>query len=298
MGVRLDSALVSRFVGVIDLQDGLAVHGVGGQRDQYLPVSTFQRPVDLSPHALARGHAAPLAHPSGWQHCVDFGTSNQSTGRQTAGQTSHQIEGDVRRLIDGYHGVGIGSYYVADLDGIRRDRWQQSLIETIAHRVLATSGRGNGGNLFLDLGLRTAIDPGRWAWLESLVRNHPRIVVILATECADDVSLLSDVLSRVPQNQVAVSFDYQDGRWLSASISEEAWFCACRRAEVSTVIGLDLASVGGASIGRTLELCKRIRRQLPQPRYVTGGGIRGGDDAQRLLDAGADQLLVASLFAK
>ncbi|MDV6032330.1 MAG: hypothetical protein F9B45_20035 [Phycisphaera sp. RhM] len=258
VGVELDNALVSSFVGVVDLQDGLAVHGVGGQRDQYLPVSTFQ----------------------------------------TAGQPSLRIDGDACRLIDGYRGVGIGSLYVADLDGIRRDRWQRSLIETIVHCAPAANDSDRHGRLFLDLGLRAAVAPARWDWMKSLVRSNPRIVLILATECADDVSLLGDVLSRVPRHQVAVSFDYRDGRWLSASTSEEAWFEACRRAAIATVIGLDLASVGGTSIGRTLELCKRIRCQLPQPRYVTGGGIRSAGDARCLLDAGADQLLVASLFAE
>nr|WP_161501457.1 HisA/HisF-related TIM barrel protein [Rhodopirellula sp. SM50] len=254
----MDSALVSRFVGVIDLQDGLAVHGVGGQRDRYLPVSTF--------------HAA--------------------------GQSSLPIDGDVCRLIDGYQGVGIGSLYVADLDGIRYGRWQQSLIETIVHRAPVANDSDRHGTVFLDLGLRAAVAAEGWDWLESLVRSNPRVMVILATECAGDVSLLADVLSRVPRNQVAVSLDYQGGRWLSASTSEEAWFEACRRAAIATVIGLDLASVGGTSVERTLGLCKRVRRQLPQPRYVTGGGVRGASDAQCLLDAGADQLLVASLFAE
>ncbi|QDV44951.1 Histidine biosynthesis protein [Stieleria neptunia] len=243
---------------MIDLQDGLAVHGVGGRRDQYLPVMTFQ----------------------------------------TSGRSALRIDGDACRLIDAYHSVGIGSLYVADLDGIRRDRCQQSLIESIAHHAWAAADSDRRGTLFLDLGLRDAVTPQRWNWIESLARNHPRAVVILATECADDVSLLDDVLSRVPRDQVAVSFDYQDGRWLSASTSEEAWLDACGRNAVSTVIGLDLASVGGTSIGRTLELCKRMRRPLPQPRYVTGGGIRSAGDAQRLLDAGADQLLVASLYAQ
>ncbi|QDV82538.1 Histidine biosynthesis protein [Stieleria magnilauensis] len=257
-GVELDSALVSRFVGVVDLQDGLAVHGVGGQRDQYLPVSIFR----------------------------------------TAGPSSLRVDGDACRLIDGYQSVGIGSLYIADLDGIRHDRWQQSLIEAIVHREPAANDSDRRGTLFLDLGLRATVAPERWDWMESLVRSNANVVVILATECAGDVSLLGDVLSRVPHDQVAVSFDYQDGRWLSASTSEDAWFEACRRAAIATVIGLDLASVGGTSIERTLELCKRIRRQLPQPRYVTGGGIRSAGDAQCLLDAGADQLLVASLFAE
>ncbi|MCS7467981.1 HisA/HisF-related TIM barrel protein [Stieleria sp. ICT_E10.1] len=254
----MDNALVSRFVGVVDLQAGLAVHGVGGQRDLYRPVSTFQ----------------------------------------AADMSSLRIDGDVCRLIDGYHGVGIGSLYVADLDGIRCGRWQQSLIEAIVDRAEAADDSDRRGAVFLDLGLRAAVTSQRWNWVESLVRNHPRVVVILATECADDVSLLDDTLSRVPRDQVAVSFDYQGGRWLSASTSETAWLEACRRAAIATVVGLDLASVGGTSIERTLELCKRIRRQLPQPRYVTGGGVRSADDAQCLLDAGADQLLVASLFAE
>ena len=44
------------------------------------------RPVDLSPHASARGHAAPLDHASAWHQGVDFDTSIKSTGRPATGQ--------------------------------------------------------------------------------------------------------------------------------------------------------------------------------------------------------------------
>ncbi|MDV6029397.1 MAG: DUF1553 domain-containing protein [Phycisphaera sp. RhM] len=46
------------------------------------------RPVDASPHALARGHAASLANASGCPHCDDSQTSIQSTGRDGAGKNA------------------------------------------------------------------------------------------------------------------------------------------------------------------------------------------------------------------
>ncbi|QEF99949.1 1-(5-phosphoribosyl)-5-[(5-phosphoribosylamino)methylideneamino] imidazole-4-carboxamide isomerase [Stieleria maiorica] len=245
-------AFTSRFIGVIDLQDGLAVHGVGGDRDHYLPVGTFNAP----------------------------------------GRAAHRIDGHVQRLIDGYHSVGIDSLYVADLNGIRFGDWQRQQIRSIVERC------SDRGTLFLDLGFRTTMPPQRWSWIESLVNDHANVVVILATECATDVSLLSDLLTHLPCDQIAVSLDYKDGRWVSEETTDDDWFDACRNSGISTVIGLDLASVGSTSIQRTLELCKRVRLQLPHTRYITGGGVRGAADARRLFDAGADQLLVASLYAR
>ncbi|MCS7466206.1 ligase-associated DNA damage response DEXH box helicase [Stieleria sp. ICT_E10.1] len=55
-----------------------------------------EQPVDLSPHALARGHAAPLADASGYHGHVDFGTSAKSTGR---GRDVRLVQGYKRKRL-------------------------------------------------------------------------------------------------------------------------------------------------------------------------------------------------------
>lgn len=242
--------LASRFIGVIDLKDGAAVHAVGGRRDEYAPLHSFH---------------------------ID-------------NQVDIRIDGDSGRLIDSYQLAGIRSFYVADLDGIRFGRWQRVKIESLADTCREQE------RLYLDLGVRGALTPGDLKWIRDLASEYRNTVFIVATECAGNVTRLDELSSCVPQDRIAVSFDYKDSAWLSQQTSEQDWFRACLESNVTTVIGLDLAAVGGSSVERTIRLCQHIRGQLPDVRYLTGGGVRSDRDAQRLLEVGADALLVASRF--
>lgn len=201
------------------------------------------------------------------------------------------IHGDCHRLIDCYRSVGIASLYVADLDGIQLGRWQRGLVESIVADLTPAA------KLLVDLGFSHSIKPSDWNWVQALALEHPNVSVVIATECAADVSVLKKAIERMPCCQVAVSFDYKNSRWLSKSTSPQQWVDACRKESIETAIGLDLAAVGSQSIQLTLSLCKRLCRDLAVPRYITGGGIRNGEDAMRLIEAGAESLLVASLFA-
>lgn len=201
-----------------------------------------------------------------------------------------EIDGDYLKLIRCYRSVGIKTLYAADLDALQHHPCQRTAIETI---VLAMDGNGE---LLLDLG----ICQQRWEsdgdWIGKITRHHPNVTLIIATESAENAAVLRKVIECIGHQQVAVSFDYKSACWCSTTSTEQQWFTACQREQVATVIGLDLAAVGGESIGATVALCKKIRQRLPQVRYITGGGIRSTSDAMRLIEAGADELLVASLF--
>ena len=233
---------------MIDLQQGRAVRAAGGIRDHYQPTRHFQAP-----------EQPPIT-----------------------------VEGSSETLVACYQDLGIRALYLADLDGIRFDHWQCSLITSIANQV--------DGQLLLDLGIHASPKGQRMRWLQNLMRTHPKLALVLATECAASLTVLSDLLETFGHDRVAVSFDYKNESWQSEAECESNWITACHQHRIATLIGLDIGTVGGKSTARTKRLCQRLRRQLPEPRYITGGGIRTPAAAQDLINAGADALLVASLF--
>ena len=237
-------------VGVIDLVDGKAVHGVGGIRHQYQPTRRF-------------------------------GLSESE---------SVAIDGDFLRLIECYQAVDIGSLYVADLNGIQSGRCQRDAIESIAEKTSTQA------SLLVDPGLSHSFSGSDWSWLQALATRYPHVDIVVATECANDVSILSLATDCLPRNRVAVSFDYKESQWLSTTTSPREWIDTCIREEIATIIGLDLAAVGSSSIKLTLSLCEFLCNALPGKRYLTGGGIRSEVDARQLVQCGADGLLVASAF--
>ncbi len=242
---------VRRWIGVIDLKAGQAVRAVGGRREQYQPRRTFVFP----------------------------------DGRRVP------VDGDPRRLLDGYLGVGVGGIYVADLDGITRGRVQWECLDALAERV------GPQTTWFLDPGLTAACWPQRKPAIEALMRRSGGLHLVVATECCENPAWLSRLADQLPRERIVVSLDYRDRRWMSATTTESQWFEACRRDEIRTVIGLDLAAVGSGATGRTEALCRRIRRQLVGVNLISGGGVGDSEDVSKLIAAGADRVLVASLFS-
>lgn len=67
-----------------------------------------------------------------------------------------------------------------------------------------------------------------------------------------------------------------------------------RDAGVTTIILLDLKSVGTENGGSTEELVRTVSEQYPDLQLISGGGIRSHEDAQKLLTAGCQHVLVAS----
>lgn len=63
---------------------------------------------------------------------------------------------------------------------------------------------------------------------------------------------------------------------------------------ITELLVLDVADVGMGTGGSTLNLCDRLRERYPKLRLVTGGGVRGPADVERLRAAGLDGVLIAS----
>ena len=63
---------------------------------------------------------------------------------------------------------------------------------------------------------------------------------------------------------------------------------------VRRILALELARVGTGVGPGTVALCRSIRSACPDVELITGGGVREWEDVNRLADAGADAVLVAS----
>jgi phosphoribosylformimino-5-aminoimidazole carboxamide ribotide isomerase len=63
---------------------------------------------------------------------------------------------------------------------------------------------------------------------------------------------------------------------------------------VGTLIVIDLARVGTGRGCGTENLLRAIRKGFPEVELIAGGGVRSWADVDRLGDAGADAVLIAS----
>ncbi|MBN9518025.1 nickel transporter [bacterium] len=125
--------------------------------------------------------------------------------------------------------------------------------------------------------------------------------LVLGTETTSP-GLIRHILRDVPDVDFALSIDLFNGRiigdWLSWGVTGPDAVVDIVRVAVGmgieSVILLDLAHVGtGAGTG-TEHLISACRRALPNVGITAGGGVRTWADVDRLGEAGADAVLVAS----
>ena len=197
------------------------------------------------------------------------------------------------RLVSGHSPVsvanairtrfGFNEFYVADLDAICEDRVQRGVLQGL-----------------LDADCRLLVDAGiREAARAQELRNSGVSRIVAAQETLPGPAALRSVLNAAGPDRVVFSLDLQGGRLLGAADgwrstdalgrAQEAAECGAR-----SLIVLDLAGVGVSGGIETLELCRQVRRALPEVELITGGGVRGRDDLLRVREAGVDGVLVAT----
>ena len=174
--------------------------------------------------------------------------------------------------------TGTAELYVADLDAITAGT---AVSPAVVKLVGALTCR-----LWLDAGGARVAAP------------HVRPVVGFET------ARTSEALTEVVRggSRVAMSIDLRDsglaGDWRGWGLAgpSDAIGLARRAVQlgVGTFIVLDLARVGTGSGCGTEELLRAIRAEFPAVELIAGGGVRSWDDVDRLGDAGADAVLVAS----
>jgi phosphoribosylformimino-5-aminoimidazole carboxamide ribotide isomerase len=183
-----------------------------------------------------------------------------------------------RALVDT---VRPAELYLADLDAIGGAAPNVAL-----YASLGTLGVAR----WIDAGLRDADDAG--PLLDAGVEG-----VVAGLETLRGTEALAALVRYSGPERVVFSLDLRDGVPLGGgswpadadAVADIAVAAGVRRA-----IALDLARVGGGGGTGTEGLCRRLAARHPGVEWVAGGGVAGPDDLQRLADAGASAVLVAS----
>lgn len=197
--------------------------------------------------------------------------------------------GDPLALLQAYRDLlAARECYVADLDAIQGREVQRSVL-----RDLAEAGAPCG--LSVDAGIGDA----RRA-LELLALGVGRAVIGLETLPAFED--FAAIVAALGAGRVIFSLDLRLGRPMlhaanthtrGAEDSVERLAARAVDAGAGTLLVLDVGRVGTGA-GVDLRLLEALRRRFPSQRLLTGGGVRGRRDLERIRDAGCDGVLVAT----
>ena len=130
--------------------------------------------------------------------------------------------------------------------------------------------------------------------------QKPGIRLVFSTETLSSWDEFSMIEGLVKSGLSPIfSLDLQDGKVIAkspemASATPVEMVSRAWKAGVRDLIVLDLRNVGTNCGATTEELVREIVQELPEARIVSGGGIRDREDAQKLLSAGCQNVLVAS----
>lgn len=171
--------------------------------------------------------------------------------------------------------------YMADLDAILTGQLSPGVIEFLAKPPLP---------VWIDAGFGPRLSPAS-------VCCSPRIRPIIGFETCPSPDFI-----RPSQQAVAFSIDLSNGvllgNWPAWGLSHAGDVLGVARQvigrHVQSVILLDLTRVGTGSGCGTEGLVRAIRQEFPDVELIAGGGIRDWDDIDRLGEAGADAVLLAS----
>lgn len=245
-GGRDWSHVAEHLIGVIDLQDGVAVHGVAGNRQQYAAV-----------HPLWR-----------------------------SGQVA---DGDPLALADWYREqFQLRQFYIADLEALQNRAPQRAMVESlIAHGDTAD-------RWLIDVGICLREASSQTEWMREIDALRRNVQWIIASESATSTTLISQVCESIPPDALVLGLDFREGQFVGPAAGMEDWISAAAQAGMRCGLVLDVATVGTRVGPQTASLCRSLNQQLPDWRWISGGGIRHADDARVFLDAGCTDCLVAS----
>jgi phosphoribosylformimino-5-aminoimidazole carboxamide ribotide isomerase len=132
--------------------------------------------------------------------------------------------------------------------------------------------------------------------------HFPHLRPVVGFETCREPGVLTETLRVAGEPPVGFSIDLKHGRllgnWRAWGLEGDRDALALARrvvdAGVRTLIVLDLARVGTGTGTGTEPLLMSIRREFPSVELVAGGGVKTWSDIERLGEAGADAVLVAS----
>jgi phosphoribosylformimino-5-aminoimidazole carboxamide ribotide isomerase len=184
--------------------------------------------------------------------------------------SSHPVE-VARALIDAFHPSEL---YLADLDAIGG---AEPAYET--YRAIG----GVGASLWVDAGVRDAGGAMRLA--------DAGCQVVAGLETVPHPDVLREMVTAVGADRVVFSLDLRDG------VPLRPWrdpVSAVVALNITRLIVLDLARVGGGAGTGTEDVCRDIVTAYPRVQVIAGGGVRGLEDLHHLETCGVKAVLVAS----
>ncbi len=176
----------------------------------------------------------------------------------------------VQLVEDLLHYFPFQKLYMADLDAITSGWKDRAFYQRLAAQFPQLE-------IWLDCGIRTQED---WRALAIL----PNIHCVLATETMQSWSWLSHVEDK---SRILLSLDYQQGQLLG---HERVWSMQSHWPSRIIVMNLDRV---GVSQGPDYSLISHIQG-LGNYAVIAAGGVRDGQDLQKLAESGVKQVLVAT----
>lgn len=255
-------------IGVVDLKNGLAVHGIAGNRSNYKPV-------------VVAGFA-----------------SGQ-------GKISGAIDGNPIALVNHYRRWGIRQFYLADLNALTGGVVQRDSIEQLIRRNDHREELRRE-EWIVDIGLNDRAGRAEYRWINDLSeRGDSNIGWVVPSESATSHATISHLKSNVPPQKLVLGIDFREGVFigpqthctaddLNESRPVEAWICSAASAGITAALLLDVSAVGTSRGPAMLGGCRDLRRRHPDWRILSGGGCRSPGDIKMYLDAGCDACLVAT----
>lgn len=236
-----------KIIPVLDLKDGIVVHGVKGERAKYLPIK------------------------SNLTASVEF---------------PQVLEAFIKNL-------GVGEFYIADLDAIMcgRKKNQLSLIFPKERHGLPPL------NLMIDAGVTDRESAAE-------IINAGADKVIVGTETLSSLKTLADIIEAYGTSRIAVSIDIMDMKILSPApeiyqLTPVQAIKEISRAGATQFILLELHRVGtGTGINKPLiKVClDAVKEANASGSLIIGGGVSGYEDLKWLAENGVDGALVASVL--
>jgi phosphoribosylformimino-5-aminoimidazole carboxamide ribotide isomerase len=177
--------------------------------------------------------------------------------------------------------TGGNELYVADLDALCGHRPNVRWVKELA---------ATGCHVLVDAGLKHAAD--------AKPQLDAGATVVMGTETLAGFDELESVVKSAGADRVVLSIDLRNGRLVGdeTALGEDPLAAAVAGVErgAKRLILLELARVGTGIGPGAIELCRQVRAALPDVELIAGGGVRSWDDVDRLAEAGANAVLVAS----
>jgi phosphoribosylformimino-5-aminoimidazole carboxamide ribotide isomerase len=178
---------------------------------------------------------------------------------------------------------GFNELYLADLDAIAG---------LPAARPIYSAIRALGFSLWVDAGIRNPA-------MASCLAEDGIERIVVGLETVSGPAVLAELIARYGSGRIVFSLDLRDGRPLgdlSSWHATDAWSIATQvlHLQITTLIVLDLARVGGRQGTGTEELCQRLAATYPTMELIAGGGVRGPDDLVQYQALGVRGVLVSS----